>query len=212
VSTPVVLISGGAEVTPLISMLSSLLAHPEREVVFVHRARNSAVHAMKEYVCAAARRHRRLRSIVFYNAPLPEDVAGRDYDYAGVVDLRRIAEVVVRPGADYFLCGPLPFMRLQHQALSALGGAARADPLRGVWAGPLSRAVARGGKPECRCRGRRRGRGERAVCLGRTWRDDCPVGTPTACGQAPADWCSTAVEPLRSHVSLSELAVSLGRQ
>ena len=42
--------------------------------------------------------------------------------------------------------------------------------------------------------------------------DATMVGTPTACGQAPADWCSTAVEPLRSHVSLSELAVSLGRQ
>ena len=120
-TTPVVLISGGVGLTPLISMLSSLLAHPEREVVFVHGARNSAVHAMKEYVRTAGRRHPRLASIVFYDAPLPEDVAGRDYDYEGLVDLQRIAEVVVRPGADYYLCGPLPFMRMQHHALNALG-------------------------------------------------------------------------------------------
>jgi len=120
-TTPVVLISGGVGLTPLISMLGSLLAHPEREVVFIHGARNSAMHAMKDYVHAALARHPRLTSIVFYDSPLPEDVQGRDYDYVGLVDLERIAHAVMRPEADYYLCGPLPFMRMQHEALRRRG-------------------------------------------------------------------------------------------
>ncbi len=120
-TTPVVLISGGVGLTPLISMLSGLLQYPEREVVFVHGARNSAMHAMRDYVRAAVTQHPRLASFVFYDAPLPTDVQGLDYDYLGLVDLRLIAGAVIRPEADYYLCGPLPFMRMQHEALRALG-------------------------------------------------------------------------------------------
>ena len=37
------------------------------------------------------------------------------------MDLRLIAGAVIRPEADYYLCSPLPFMRMQHEALRALG-------------------------------------------------------------------------------------------
>ena len=70
---------------------------------------------------AAARDNPRLTSHVFYDAPLPDDVQGRDFDHVGLVDLRRIADSVVVPGADYYLCGPIPFMRMQLEALKALG-------------------------------------------------------------------------------------------
>ncbi len=120
-TTPVVLISGGVGLTPLISMLKAVLKNTEREVVFVHGARNSRVHAMKERVKAAADTNRRLTSIVFYDAPLESDVPGYDYDYEGMVDLRRIAQSVLKPDADYYVCGPIPFMRMQVQTLKALG-------------------------------------------------------------------------------------------
>jgi nitric oxide dioxygenase len=120
-TTPVVLVSGGVGLTPLISMLKAVLKNTEREVVFVHGARNSSVHAMKERVKASADTNRRLTSIVFYDAPLESDVQGYDYDHAGLVDLRRIAQAVLKPEADYYLCGPIPFMRTQVQTLKALG-------------------------------------------------------------------------------------------
>jgi nitric oxide dioxygenase len=120
-TTPVVLISGGVGLTPLISMLKSVLRRTDREVVFVHGARNSSVHAMKERVKAAADTNRRLTSIVFYDEPLDDDVQGYDYDHAGLVDLRRVADVVLKPDADYYICGPMPFMRMQVQALKSLG-------------------------------------------------------------------------------------------
>nr|WP_302057011.1 hypothetical protein [Paraburkholderia sp. CNPSo 3281] len=57
----------------------------------------------------------------FYNEPLPGDVQGRDYDYAGFVDIGQIKQAILQPDADYSICGPIPFMRMQHDALKNLG-------------------------------------------------------------------------------------------
>jgi nitric oxide dioxygenase len=119
--TPVVLVSGGVGLTPLVSMLKAVLKNTDREVVFVHGARNSSVHAMKDRLRGAADTNRRLTSIVFYDAPLETDVPGYDHDHVGMVDLRRIAHAVLRPDADYYICGPLPFMRMQVATLKELG-------------------------------------------------------------------------------------------
>lgn len=45
--TPIVLISGGVGLTPMISMLKRAIQDPQRQVVFVHGARNSKVQAMR---------------------------------------------------------------------------------------------------------------------------------------------------------------------
>jgi nitric oxide dioxygenase len=120
-TTPVVLVSGGVGLTPLIAMLKTVLRDTERQVVFVHGARNGRTHAMKAGVRALAETHRRMQSIVFYDAPLPGDAKGFDYDLAGVVDLARVADRVLLPDADYYLCGPAPFMTAQIATLQALG-------------------------------------------------------------------------------------------
>jgi nitric oxide dioxygenase len=120
--TPVVLISGGVGLTPMISMLNRVLQSPgAREIVFVHGARNSAVHAMKDYLREIAGAHANFQPFIFYNEPLPQDAEGRDFDFAGFVDLERIAYAIMLPDADYYICGPIPFMRLQHDALLARG-------------------------------------------------------------------------------------------
>jgi nitric oxide dioxygenase len=120
-STPVVLISGGVGLTPMISMLNRVLQSPGREIVFVHGARNSAVHAMKDHLRETAVQHPNFRTFIFYNEPLPQDQPGRDFDFPGLVDIARIADATLLPDADYYICGPIPFMRLQHDALIARG-------------------------------------------------------------------------------------------
>jgi nitric oxide dioxygenase len=120
-TTPVVLISGGVGLTPMISMLNRVLQSPGREIVFVHGARNSAVHAMKDHLRATAARHPNFRPFIFYDQPLPQDQPGRDFDFPGLVDIGRIADAIILPDADYYICGPIPFMRLQHDALIARG-------------------------------------------------------------------------------------------
>jgi nitric oxide dioxygenase len=62
-----------------------------------------------------------VRKIVYYETVGAEDQPGVDYDYSGRVDLHAIRDVAVLPDADYYLCGPLPFMDEQRRALSELG-------------------------------------------------------------------------------------------
>jgi nitric oxide dioxygenase len=120
-TSPVVLISGGVGLTPMISMLNRVLQSPGREIVFVHGARNSGVHAMKDHLRATAAQHPKFKAFIFYNEPLPQDQQGRDFDYPGLVDIDTIANAILLPDADYYICGPIPFMRQQHDALLARG-------------------------------------------------------------------------------------------
>jgi nitric oxide dioxygenase len=119
-TTPVVLISGGVGLTPMISMLKRAIQDPQRQVVFIHGARNSAVHAMRDRLRQTATTHPNLRPIVFYDTPLQGDVIGRDYDHAGFIELDKLRELILLPEADYYICGPIPFMRVQHDALKAM--------------------------------------------------------------------------------------------
>ena len=120
-STPVVLISGGVGLTPMISMLNRVLQSPGREIVFVHGARNSAVHAMKDHLQTVAAQHPNFKTFIFYDTPLPRDQQGKDFNVPGIVAIDKIADAIMLPDADYYICGPIPFMRLQHDALIARG-------------------------------------------------------------------------------------------
>ncbi|MVW72741.1 NO-inducible flavohemoprotein [Bordetella sp. 15P40C-2] len=119
---PVVLLSGGVGLTPMVSMLNYLVARDDgRQIRFVHACRDSSVHAMKQHVNAVAQSRPNVRKFVYYEAIGAQDQPGIDYDYAGRIDLHAIREAAVLPDADYYLCGPLPFMREQRRALVELG-------------------------------------------------------------------------------------------
>jgi nitric oxide dioxygenase len=45
----------------------------------------------------------------------------RSFDYPGLVDIGVIADALNRPDADDDICGPIPLIRLQHDALIARG-------------------------------------------------------------------------------------------
>jgi nitric oxide dioxygenase len=121
-TTPVVLMSGGVGVTPMTSMLASLLAdRSERRVTFVHACRNGRVHAFRQWLNDQVAAHSNLTRAVFYEAIESSDRAGVDYDFEGRLDLAKIADQAIAPDADYYICGPVPFMRAQCDALAALG-------------------------------------------------------------------------------------------
>ncbi|MBN3812052.1 NO-inducible flavohemoprotein [Paraburkholderia sp. Ac-20347] len=126
-STPVVLMSGGVGITPMTSMLATLLAErSERKIAFVHACRNGRVHAFKDLLRRSAAEHRNLKRAVFYEAVGADDRAGVDYDFEGRMDIGRVEADVMLPDADYYLCGPVAFMRAQREALVARG----VDPAR----------------------------------------------------------------------------------
>ena len=121
-STPVVLISGGVGLTPMIAMLNHLvLTQSPRRVAFVHGCRNGAAHAMKRHVNQLAAECDNVSKVVFYEEVGADDRLGDDYDQQGRVDLGAVREQVLLADADYYLCGPLPFMLAQRDWLLAAG-------------------------------------------------------------------------------------------
>lgn len=115
--SPVVLISGGVGITPLLSMFSHLVTTgSQRTIRFIHGCRNAQVHAFKNRVEALSARHETAESYVFYD----------EEPGSGYVSLAAIAPAVILDDADYYLCGPLAFMQAQMKALQLLGvGAGR---------------------------------------------------------------------------------------
>jgi ferredoxin-NADP reductase/hemoglobin-like flavoprotein len=122
-TTPVVLISGGVGLTPMMSMLQTLTGHQgnTRRISFIHAVRNSRVHAMKDRLAHIMRENPQVSRAVFYEEVSDADKQGVDYDFKGRIELDKIKDQAVLPDADYYICGPLPFMKAQSQSLKSLG-------------------------------------------------------------------------------------------
>lgn len=108
---PVVLVSAGVGVTPVLSMLHDLVQRgSDRAVWFVHGARNGAAHAFRKELATMLARHDRIERRVFYSAPTALDILGRDFDQAGRVTARDLLALRAGAGAQYMLCGPAQFL------------------------------------------------------------------------------------------------------
>lgn len=122
-TTPAVLISGGVGLTPMMSMLKTIVNQQgnARKVVFIHTARNGHVHAMKEDLSHIIAENASVGRVVFYEEESAQDKKGVDYDHVGRVNLAEIKNDAVLPDADYYSCGPQPFMKAQSKSLESLG-------------------------------------------------------------------------------------------
>lgn len=119
---PIVMISGGVGITPMVSMVNRLHQQGDtRPITFIHGARNGTLQPMRSWLRSLSARHRPFRSIVFYDQPEACDRAGLDYDHAGPVALAALHDTVLQADAEYYLCGPLPFMREHIRVLSQMG-------------------------------------------------------------------------------------------
>jgi ferredoxin-NADP reductase/MOSC domain-containing protein YiiM len=119
---PVVLLSAGVGVTPLLAMLGALeRAGTERNVWWIHGARNGAEHAFAAEARELVSRLPGARSHVRYSRPEAADRPGLDFDQAGRIDLEALLELAVPMDADFYLCGPAGFLRELTAALLGWG-------------------------------------------------------------------------------------------
>jgi nitric oxide dioxygenase len=119
---PLVLISAGVGITPMMSMLhSSLGAAPARRVSFLHAARNGRHHSLRSELADLNNQHAALDTHICYENPDLEDQAGSDFDQAGLLQLAPLANDLLPQDGQYYLCGPSPFMQMQRKALIARG-------------------------------------------------------------------------------------------
>ncbi|KGW85016.1 NO-inducible flavohemoprotein [Burkholderia pseudomallei] len=121
-ATPVVLISGGVGITPMMSMASTLVAAgSEREVRFLHACRAANVHAFRDWLNDTTDAHPNVKRAVFYEVVGPNDRVGVDHDHEGRITPAALERHALVPDADYYICGPIAFMKQQRDALVALG-------------------------------------------------------------------------------------------
>jgi len=115
-----VLLAAGIGITPLISMLlSALEATPNRPIVFIHGSLHEASQAFKHTLDAAAANHPGL-NIHYRYSELPMAGVRRDSAAStGFIDAELIESMVPERDADYYFCGPQPFMvGIYHELLT----------------------------------------------------------------------------------------------
>lgn len=138
---PVVLLSGGVGLTPMVSMLEHIArVHPGLEAHFVHGALNSGVHALDNHVRALAKEHGGVTVTTFYSEPLAGDRAGETHDLDGFITLDWLKANTPFADADFYLCGPKPFLRAFVSGLAMAGVAV--DRIHYEFFGPADEALA----------------------------------------------------------------------
>jgi nitric oxide dioxygenase len=118
---PLVLLSGGVGLTPILSMLDTVVAGGgRRDIWYVHAALSGRQHAMKQHIMEVVAAHPGVRSAVFYEFPTQDDVRGQDYDEPGRITMDWLKRTVPVAEADFYFCGPKGFMRMLAIGLRAL--------------------------------------------------------------------------------------------
>ena len=114
---PIVLLSGGIGITPLLSIL--LANAKDRNIIFVQAVQNSNIHPFVSDIDNICKENN-LKNFVFYSNTLENDKLGKDYDVKGFVTKEWIKENLPLNAAFYF-CGPPMFMESLEKNLIELG-------------------------------------------------------------------------------------------
>ncbi len=120
-SRPVVLISGGTGVTPMLSMLEHLAESSTRNVIFIHGTANRALHAFGKHIRKIAQNHSHIKALIFYTEVEEDDIRGEHHDESGYIDASMLKKHLSTLDADFYFCGPIPFLRAIENALDQLG-------------------------------------------------------------------------------------------
>ncbi|AVA24770.1 NO-inducible flavohemoprotein [Rhizobium sp. NXC24] len=119
---PVVLLSGGVGLTPMVAMLEALVARGNQVPVhYIHGTHDRETHAMRDHVRALAATAKAVRVTDFHQTPLADEADGRDYDVAGIITDDWLISNTPVAEADYYICGPRLFLRAAVTALSLAG-------------------------------------------------------------------------------------------
>ncbi|CUH52126.1 FAD-binding oxidoreductase [Shimia marina] len=121
-TTPLVLVSAGVGLTPMLSMLHDATNHATaRPVWFVHGTRNGQHHALRQEVDRLITKAPQATKQIFYSAPSPLDQQGRDFDIKGRITAKHLLALNTGPQADYMLCGPVEFISKLTSDLKSAG-------------------------------------------------------------------------------------------
>ncbi|KFC79053.1 NO-inducible flavohemoprotein [Buttiauxella agrestis] len=120
--TPVTLISAGVGQTPMLAMLDTLAkTQHAAQVNWFHAADHSDVHAFADEVTLLGAQLPRFESHVWYREPSENCRAQAKFDSEGLMDLVALESKISAPDMQFYLCGPVSFMRFAAEQLVKLG-------------------------------------------------------------------------------------------
>jgi uncharacterized protein len=126
---PVVLLSAGVGLTPMVSMLDHLIAtKSERRIWYFHGAHSGREHAMRDHVRQIVQQYENVRAHVCYGHPREQDIQGRDFDTRGRLSIEVLKNVLPWDDYEFYLCGPTQFMKTMAEGLMENG--VRSDRIR----------------------------------------------------------------------------------
>lgn len=98
-----------------------IAVHTSKGGHYIHGTHDRDTHAMQAHVREQAAKAKAVRVTDFHQSPLGDEVAGRDYDIAGLITEDWLIANTDVAEADYYICGPRPFLRHAVSALSLAG-------------------------------------------------------------------------------------------
>jgi ferredoxin-NADP reductase len=120
--SPVLLISAGVGATPVLAMLHALAdTRSEREVWWLHGARNRAEEPFVAESRSLLARLNHGHQHICFSRPGPNDVEGRDYQTEGRLSASVLAALDLPRDAQAYVCGPAAFMADVSAALADMG-------------------------------------------------------------------------------------------
>lgn len=119
---PVVLIGGGIGITPMLSMLNWILSEQQgREIWLFYGVRNGRELVMKSRLETLAATHPNFHLHFCFSNPLAEEVAGRDFQHSGRIDVALLRTQLPLKPFHFYICGPTPLLESLVPALEDWG-------------------------------------------------------------------------------------------
>ncbi|KAH8598688.1 flavohemo protein [Bisporella sp. PMI_857] len=111
---PVVLISAGVGITPVMSMLNSLVASGSTQPIsWIQAARRTGSQAFGKHISEICEKAPNVRSNIFIKNLIEKDTLGVRFQHVGRMDLARLDkqnDLLFGSVAEYYICGPDSFM------------------------------------------------------------------------------------------------------
>ncbi|KRG13017.1 dihydropteridine reductase [Virgibacillus soli] len=115
---PIALISGGVGLTPMMSMLDTLVqSDTDRAVTFIHSARNEEVHAFAKDAENLVKQLK--KGTYYYGYEKPTNPEG-DHHFIGYITEEFLKDKIANNTVCY-VCGPVPFLKNIVQMLANIG-------------------------------------------------------------------------------------------
>ena len=119
---PIVLVAGGIGITPMLSIVNTILdSASSRDVWLFFGVRSGAEHIMKGHLDALQKAHANFHLQVCYSRPGDGDVLGVDYQHRGHADIQLLRSTLPLGRYQFYVCGPKPMMETLVPALDAWG-------------------------------------------------------------------------------------------